>query len=113
MKITFCMSISIGFVNYQGEKQIKNIKEVKTNKTKVVTQDSKFAHLTYRQRIIATLLEQGYTRKRLAKKLGLSNQAIHQITGRIIKRLEADGNTLQEPNRWKHSMITQYGNQIS
>jgi DNA-binding NarL/FixJ family response regulator len=45
------------------------------------------ACLTKRQRQVAGLLNEGYSRKDTAQKLGISLQAIHQIVPRMRKRL--------------------------
>lgn len=43
--------------------------------------------LTERQRAVVTLLSAGYDRRYIAKNLGISMQAVHQIVPRIRKRL--------------------------
>ena len=45
------------------------------------------ATLTARQRRIAFLLAEGYTRVEIAKEVGVCTQAVHQIILRIRKRL--------------------------
>lgn len=44
--------------------------------------------LTNRQRQVVQLLNEGYSRKEVAEKLGVSLQAIHQIVPRIRERIE-------------------------
>lgn len=48
--------------------------------------------LTKRQRYIAVQLSAGYSRKDVAKELGISLQAIHQIVLRMQKRLRSNFN---------------------
>jgi DNA-binding NarL/FixJ family response regulator len=43
--------------------------------------------LTNRQRKVVNLLAQGFSRKEIARELGISLQAIHQIVPRIRKRI--------------------------
>lgn len=48
--------------------------------------------LTKRQRAVAELLADGYTRREIGWKLGVSLQAIHQIVLRMRLRLRIKGN---------------------
>jgi DNA-binding NarL/FixJ family response regulator len=49
---------------------------------------SLISRLTNKQRKVVDLLSKGYKRKEIAKTLGVSLQAIHQIVPRIRKRVK-------------------------
>lgn len=57
--------------------------------------------LTRRQRRVAMLLDDGYSRKEVAKRLKICVQAVHQIVLRIRKRLDGkiDRRDLQDHSR--------------
>lgn len=57
------------------------------------------ASLTARQRRIAFLLAEGYTRVEIAKEVGTCTQAVHQIILRIRKRLAAKAGV--DAKRWR------------
>lgn len=50
---------------------------------------SLISRLTNKQRKVVDLLSKGYKRKEIARELGVSLQAIHQIVPRIRKRVKS------------------------
>lgn len=50
--------------------------------------DDTLHHLTKRQREVAQILADGYTRREVADRLGICLQAVHQIVLRMRKRLQ-------------------------
>ena len=65
------------------------------NAASLIQNDWLFDCLTRRQRSVATLLIEGYTRRETAEKLEVSLQAVHQIVLRMRQRLEIKGRNLK------------------
>ncbi len=65
------------------------------NAASFIQNDWLFQCLTKRQRSVATLLADGYTRRETAGKLDVSLQAIHQIILRMRNRLREKGKLQQ------------------
>ena len=61
------------------------------NAASFIQNDWLFQCLTKRQRSVASLLADGYTRRETAEKLDVSLQAIHQIVLRMRSRLKEKG----------------------
>lgn len=61
------------------------------NAASFIQNDWLFQCLTKRQRTVASLLAEGYTRRDAAKKLEVSLQAVHQIVLRMRSRLRIKG----------------------
>ncbi len=71
--------------NYEGDLQADQLLQV----------------LTKRQRTVASLLNEGKTRKEISDELQVCIQAIHQIVLRIRKRLNQRGRVAYKPARQK------------
>ncbi len=61
------------------------------NAASFIQNDWLFQCLTKRQRSVASLLTEGYTRRETAEKLDVSLQAVHQIVLRMRSRLKLKG----------------------